>query len=83
MCENAQWIAWAWSVAMWDIFIADGKEPDFDFGFTFDDDCQASYTSSAFLINPFLDAVRQQPVYFACRIGIRFTHPDGSQGGEF
>ncbi len=50
--ENALFVVWAWSVAVWDIFCVDRKEPDFDFGFVFDDNCEARYTSSTFLINP-------------------------------
>lgn len=50
--ENALFVTWAWSVAVWDIFCMDKKGPDFDFGFVFDDNCEARYTSDTFLINP-------------------------------
>lgn len=51
-CENALWVTWAWSVAVWDIFVMLGIEPEFDFGFVFDDSCEAKYSRETFLINP-------------------------------
>lgn len=52
LCENALWVAWAWSAAVWEVYVADGREPDFTFGFIFDDDFQAKYVNGAYLINP-------------------------------
>lgn len=51
-CENAEWVAWGWSAAVWEVFVAYGKEPDFGFGFVFDDDALAQYGKGFFLINP-------------------------------
>lgn len=52
LSANAQWVAWAWSCAVWEVFLAHKKQPDFDFGFVFDDDCEARYSNGCFLINP-------------------------------
>lgn len=52
LCENAQWVAWAWSSAVWEVFISNAKKPNFGFGFVFEDGCNAKYNDGNFLLNP-------------------------------